>query len=369
MSDGFDSQRVGNLEIWQQVNALEKLDAESVRYSLGLLRANLKSLLPDFGKIWNQFAATKTELKIATTDCSWKIGFPEGVQRLHSFLLNDEIAVIGIDQDAEQLINLALAELGDLNPQLKLEVKAQKALTDYLERRLLACAARVWNQHWAKDGAAEVAISYVAPGKNQSAEIIITAESSIQYQGQANRSGKLYCGFGPKAASIIDSAWRAKISAERPIQIQARDLHVVSFEIGSFNLSPSELLDYLRPGAIIPIGTLRLPRVDICVDGVCQAQAELVSFNGKFAARVTEIINAPVETTPVTEGRSLLRVELARVLLEPTAIYEFFQSGAIIPTQVSLAPTALIFMSGERVASGSIGKTSDGKLAISILPK
>jgi len=336
---------------WSPRELLTTLSSNEIRFSRGFLRSDLSIWLSDFVKSW-QLLLHSLGLEVELSAINNRFNFPESLSRVIPIELDDEPAVIGMDDESQELISSIVATGS--------ESTAVDVIVEYFERRLLSCLS----QHWA--GPMPLKAWYLADSESAAVDVVGTICFVFKIKDQEL---SIWVGLGPRAVERIDGLWRKQLFEEHGSQQSASlpQLSTVDIDLVELLVPPALLIDYMRSGTVVDLDLPVDTRVRVNLNGSLWAHGTLGQFEGNFAVTLDSFdVNEAARGD--NSSTTKVSVQLAVEEIDREAVVEFGQKGAILSTQVAVNDRASLIISGERVASAIIGEL-DGKFALTVLPK
>lgn len=339
----------GFQEIDMEKRLLEILPAE-VKYSKGFLAADLSRFFGGLADHWvSLFRASGSSVHFV--GCNKQLFFPQELARIVVIEVNGESAVLGIDEVSQEILAQSIAA--------NVGQGAQEVVVEYFERRLLTSLTKSWS------GTEPLLCYYLSTEWAEEVEIVGGVELVLEVGG---KTVNLWFGLGPRLLDDLDRAWRRNL-ARQPIAKGAGhfddQIARLSIELTSLSVPPATLIDYLRAGTVID---LEQPFDDMVVISLADepwARGRVCRSGDSLVVQVTDL-SPP--STPSSDGKSRVTVELARTELDQNSLIEYRQIGAIIPFSDPVSPSVSLVINSEHVANAVLGE-ANGRMAIHVVPK
>lgn len=336
----------GEFSSWELAGDLREPTLNEVRFSLGFLRAKPGFWFQTIGADWLPlFHALGVDVSVTGYRAGFE--FPSDLERVTPVEVDGEIAVMGYNSQAEQLICDAVAKGAGF--------VAQDLLLEYFERRFVSTISNNWS------GSEKMQCWYIPPEEAEAAEVVGVIAIDFQVNGQ---DGTIWFGVGPRMIEVLDTHWRSHLVQSASEEGEGA-FSTLSFQLAELAVPPAELIDYMRAGAIINVGQPLRDTVSLLLNGKSFARGELCQFNGRFAAQIVDLSVSPRTGNDAT---TVVSVEIARTGTDLRAASELSQIGAYVVSGEEVRPTASLVIGGETVATALVGSLN-GQLALNILPK
>ncbi len=336
---------------WSPKELLPTLSSNEIRFSRGFLRSDVSVWLTDFVKSW-QLLLHSLGLEVELSSVNNQFNFPESLSRVIPIELDDETAVIGMDDESQEIVSSVVAKGS--------ESTAVDVIVEYFERRMLSCVS----QHWS--GPMPLKARYLADSESTAVDVVGTICFVFTTGG---KDLKLWLGLGPRAVERIDGLWRKQLFEEKSNLPGPKlpQLSTVDIDLVELLVPPALLIDYMRSGTVVELDLPTSNKVRVNLNGNFWAYGELGQFEGNFAVML-EDFEVKEKSEEDSSSTTKVSVQLAVEEIDREAVLEFGQEKSILSTQVAVNDRASLIISGERVASAIIGEL-DGKFALTVLPK
>ncbi len=332
-----------SFQSWSVAEKLPRKEPFEVQFSRGFLRARPELWFAHLGTQWLQLfhsLASTPKFVGATTD----LNFPSELQRLTVIEVDDERAVLGMDEQAvRQISSLVTPEMPEMAADIFLE---------YLERRFCSTLRAAWTED------EPMLVQYLSNGQDQDVEV----SGSVRLRFQLNSSQfDMWVGCGPKLMSRLDNITKEALrsSAASDLGDQVR---TVSVEIAELWVPPALLIDYMRAGTVIdlekPLGT----EVNLLLESEPWGTGQLCRANDTLAVEVLTVGSPKRQSV---EGKTHLSIVIASTQLDAIGLLEHRQRGAILSLGTVAPESADIVIGGETVATAELGEV-DGRLAVQV---
>lgn len=334
---------------WNASAVLDPLDVNHVRLSKGFLRAQPLKWFPAFATYWLPlFHSLGIEGRLVSLHVG--LEFPDGLERIVPLEIDGEPAVLGMDFKSQAAITQAVV--------VNASQESASLTQEYIERRLISTISMSWL------GKSPLLCYYSPPDVSDSIEITGSVCMTVEVGDQPCT---LWFGFGSRIVERLDALWREQFVKSRTgaEEVEFGDVVSVSVVLAELAVPPALLIDYMRAGTIIDLEVPATERVSVYVDGKLWVEGRLCQFNDRFAVEVLDL-NPPEREIP--EDSTRVQVEVATAELDPAAIIEHEQAGAVLLTRTRVDSPVSMRISGENIASAVVGQI-DGQFALNVLPK
>ena len=225
---------------------------------------------------------------------------------------------------------------------------ASEIIIEYLERRLLSVVKKTWA------GKQGVNCYYISSDKDADVEVI----GSIHCQLQINsRPISIWFGIGVRVLSILDQFWldtvTSKLSKDKREFIQDKDNSVI-IEVAELSVPPADLIDYTRSGTLIDLEIPLSSNVNLRMNNGLWLEGKLLCNNSCYAI---EVIGSKPKAKKHKKGNTKVQIVLSQFDVDKKTAIIHEQIGSIIQTKTQLNSNAVMFVGGEQVASGLLGKS------------
>lgn len=331
-----------NVVAWDPVKALSSIDERSVEYSRGFLRCRPEKWFPGFSASWLPLShALGVELRLSEVQPSLQI--PAGLDYGFAGKLNEElVAVMMAEPNALQLAEV----LSPGAPSV-----AQNLVLEYFARRLLGSLGLAWS---GPESSKVVFDRTIDPSS-------VKPEAGVKISFLVNNMPfSLWLFLGREIVQSLDGLWKRQLRSSSKTSLAALSL---SLELASLAVPPAMLSDYTRPGTMIDLEVPASDMVTLRSKGRAWLPARLCSVDGDLAF---EVMAGAASSPTLPAGHTRLSIELARVELDPFAVIELSQIGAIFQSKVGLSNRVNLVVNEEKIAEAELGYY-EGRFAISVV--
>lgn len=347
----------GNFIPWQVESCLWSPTINEVRLSLGFLRCNPADWFPDLGSKWFPLFHAHG-IDVLLRDVKTSLHFPDDLERIAPIEIDGEAGVFGISSQAEMMIAQALAP--------ECEGTGLQVLIEYLQRRLIATLQLSWFS-------GELLECFFVPSEGtEEVEVVGAIELSLEIN---NFPLSIWFGIGPRFLERLDSISRQHfipLHLDKGLleeRFNDNDIVTLTVELAELSIPPALLIDYIRSDTLVCLDTNLSDAVIIKVEGESWARGRVCQFRGRFGVQITTFENqTSYLKKSQSEGMTRVGIEVAQTELDVVTLKEHAQKGAIVLTKTPLHFSARLVIAGEQIANAVVGE-SDGKMALSILPK
>ena len=337
------------LPIWEPESRLVQMTQEDIRFSRGFLPCDASKLVNGLSEYWLPLFLT-LDANVQITGLSTHLSSPPELEFEAELAFDDEPATLGFSADTCQLL---AGTIFSEHTEHGLDV-----LCEYVARRFVSTVSKSLTYQ------SELSFKFVSPDSQLEERPVGTMKISLQINGQ---SADVFLGLGTRAVEYVDSAWRRYITrrtASRGFQYSDQ-LHTVSIELAELSVEPSVLIDYVRSGTVIELDTPIDSPVLVRLNEVPWFRGTLALFRGCYVVKVAEL---DCKQTEAEDGKTRVRVELARFQIDQEGVIEGQQIGAMLASRVTAGASANLLIGGEQVAITSIHENS-GRFSLTVLPR
>lgn len=343
-----------NYHKWIPENTISKVDAKTVMYSNGFLKAKLENWFP---RIALQWEALFKNLNIEFDFISIT---PE---ILPSFFNIGDVEISGLLELRNDYLAIEIPdELKDrIGKIIGISKKSENstAIEDYLARRLLNSFELSWS------GPELTPKFYYSKFFDIDNLRSLTKDFEFLSRVRVNfnlnsKPQEFIIYFGTVITDVLHSLWLKQLRSRTTQTLRTGDIGI---ELGSAFVESSEVGKSLKSGAVHRIEKRSIDDVFLLYEGRPWLPAKLYDFNGRFVAKIRA-----GSAVPEDSKKNLIRLsfEIASVTLDPVAALELNQIGAFLQTEKALASLITIRVNGEVLGRGEVYMV-DGSLEVKVL--
>lgn len=337
------------LPLWEYERRLEHVTQEEIRFSRGFLPCDINRLLDGFAEHWVPLLLS-LDTSVKNVECSTHLGSPTEAFFQTEISIDEEVAQVGFSEPT--FLALSKTILGEDSG------FGRDIILEYLIRRLLVCVEKSLKFEPVPS------IKFVARKSLFVEPPMAYLNTKFEINGH---SCEMNIGLGIKAIEYLDSAWRryvTRLTATRGFQYSDQ-LHTVSIELAELSVEPSVLIDYVRAGTVVDLETPVGSPVLVRLNEIPWFYGTLAIFRGCYVVRAEEL---DCKSSSKEDGKTRVRIELAKFQLDQEGVIEAQQLGAMLATRIVASASANLIIGGEQVASASVHESS-GKFTLTILPR
>jgi flagellar motor switch/type III secretory pathway protein FliN len=327
---------------WEPAKQLRRLNVDEVELSRGFLRCRPERWFPGIAAHWLPFAhALGCEARIVEVKATF--GAPSNADLVFRGELDGEPFFLLLDATSAK----ALAE--EVNPGA--DQIAQDITLEYLARRFIGSLVKSWTGPKLSD------IELKRCTEADQASIA----GSIKIVGMLNTSHiTLWLSLGPSFVEKIDGLWRRQVQSSSKHGLASA---VCVMELVQLGVPPQMLAEYLKRQTVVDLEIKASDSITLRLGNKPWVTARLAEVEGCFGC---EVQAGPVTVFTVADGMTRLSIEFGRVSLEPGAIPECSQAGAVLTTGVPLGNEVDLVINDEVVARAKLN-VYEGRFAITII--
>jgi len=326
---------------WEVDRYLKRRDSFQARLTRGFLCCEPQKWFPGFAMQWLPLIhSLGAEVKIAAVEPSLDV--PASWTNGYLARVDDDAMLVLVEPESREVFLEAFCP-GYLQ-------KAGGVLEEYLARRLLTSLVMSWS------GPESSSVVYAGECDLDSAHVV----AGVRIDLSVNRHP---CSFwillGIFLVERLDGLWKRQLRSTARQGVSAMDL---ALEVAQLAVPPSLLADYMKPRAVIDLETPVSDRLLLRDKGSAWSLARMHNLDGKLGF---ELLDDAIPTPRLPEGTTRLTIEFGLEQLEPVAISELTQHGAIWETGIELDGHVNISINGEKVADADL-MVYEGRFAIRV---
>ncbi len=343
MSEGAapPMQDAGDVQLWEPRRILRRVDPGDAKLSRGFLRCHPEKWFPGFSAHWLPIAHTLgCEARLA--EVKPVMSRPQLSEFCYVGSIDGERLLLAVDPDSAKALGEEFLPGGGL--------VAQKAMLEYLMRRLLSSLAFSWS-------GPESSTVRFEPEINPE-DVVVVASVRICVNINAVLC-TIVVGLGQRMVDTFDGLWRRQVQSSSRITPGSS---VVRLELAQLAVPPQVLSEYLLKGTVIDLEVKASDTLTVRVGGRPWMAAKMLDVAGKFGCEMAPGALA-VPATP--EGTTRLSIELAAVSLEGNQIAELSQPGAVLVTDTPVSERVSVTINQEKVGEGRLC-VYEGRFALEV---
>lgn len=326
---------------WEPGRYLRALDPKEVRYSRGFLRCRPERWFPGFPTHWLPLAHS-LGIEIKATEVRPLLALPSGLDVAFGGTVDGEPIGVFMDSGSSRVLTSALVP-GSLP-------SGSDIVLEYLARRLLASLAMSWS------GPESSVVQFEVNAVPKPLDIA----GAVKFTGLVNgTSCAVWLALGKSLVERLDGLWRRQVlSTAKPVEGGG----VVGIELSQLAVPPTMLVEYLKSGTVIDLEVPIGDAVTLRLGGKAWQSGRLCNVDGKFGF---ETLAGPVPSPILPDGTTRLAIQFGSVTLEPAAVAEMSQPGALWVTPLALGDSVQLIINAEKVGTAALC-CYQGRFAITV---
>lgn len=326
---------------WEPNRHLLQISPEEVAYSRGFLRCKPERWFPGFAAHWAPLGHL-LGMDFRVAEVKPVISYPRDLAIGYVGSIDNEPMGIFLDDTAARFIlDPALPGGSDISRELLLE---------YLARRLLTSLGACWS------GPESSKVAFDSEADPSSINGVGAIKFAINLNGTTIA---VWLVLGTYMVDRLDGLWRRQIqSSGKPSE---GDSHV-SLEVAQLAVPPSMLAEYLRPGTAVDLESPVTDSITLRIKGKGWVVGKMRAIGSRLGV---EISSTQTTALKIPEGSTRLSLSLGSVTLDPGAMAELSQPGAVLDTAIRLSNRLAMLINGEQVGEAGLS-VYEGRLAISV---
>lgn len=315
---------------WDFHATVSSVAESELRLSRGFLRSQPGKWFPGFGMQWLPLAqALGVEIKLL--EVAPQVEVPQDVSIKFSGTVDDEPLGFFLDNAAAKVI------LENVSPGA-LPV-AEEVVLEYMARRFITSLALSWS------GPESSVVKFDSGVDLNSMKVAGIVKVSISVNGT---QCVFWLALGPSLVERLDGLWRRQIVSTSKQQDSG---FKVQLEVAQLAVSPSMLVEYVKPGSIVDLEVGVGDSITLRKEAEPWKRVRLRNAGGKIAL---EALQEQVSSKSLPEGTTRLVVSFGEVELDPATVVELSQNGAMLKTSIPLGSEVKMMINGEKVADAEL---------------
>ena len=333
---------IPGLTPWSPVQSLREVAADELRFSRGFLRSRPEKWFPGLGAQWLPLAhSLGAEIRVLEVKPTL-LAPPDMVLGYAGSLHDFPFGVLADEAGSQTLTTLFCP--GGL-------ASGRKAVLEYLARRFVASLAFSWS------GGDPRQIFFRPDIDVASIPVVGSVRVTVEAHG---RTFKVWLALCEELVGQLDGLWRRQLHSST--RGQAKRV-TVAVEVAQLAVPPTVLSEYLRTGAVVDLEIPNSDTATLQLNGQPWLPARIVRSGKNLAV---EVVPGPVSNPSLPPGTTRLSIEIASFQLDPDALAELGQVGAMWNTGVGLSDQVALSINSEKVGAAKLC-SFQGRLAISVL--